>query len=434
MFRYIFPVRLRQWLGPLIVAGVAGGSLAILIVVSGIVDLSAAKPHPEGWARLLHYTFRRSTAHHADEVPPADLDSPLRVAAGAAYYGQVCAHCHGGPGLGQNPVVLSMHPRPQYLVTDLPAQDAEFTPGELFRIVKAGVKYSAMPSWPADGRDDEVWHLVAFLRAVPKMSPETFRSLAIVAPQPAAAGAEVRTSVAAPLGPRYALRNDDEPPRTSFAYRYPTFGLSDVALAGDPVASCARCHGTDGAGGGAFPNLTIQDQGYLRRSLTAFANGQRHSGFMQVVASTLSPRQIEALASYYSALPRRATQATAPGSPLGQRIALVGLREAGLGACAGCHGVTSAAARAYPLLDGQARWYTADQLRVFKAGGRGGIEGRNPMTVIARRMTDAQIEAVAAYYAAQPPTKRQSFAAVAGTHRAGAPSSRSHGAAGQLAL
>lgn len=414
MLRFLFPLRLRQWLGPLIVAGAAGAVLAILVVTSGIVDLSAARPHPDGWARFLHYTFRRSTAHHADRAPPADLDSPIRIAAGAAYYGQVCAHCHGAPGIGQNPVALSMHPRPQYLVTDLPTQDAHFTPAELFRIVNAGVKYSAMPSWPADGRDDEVWHMVAFLRALPKMSPAEFRALAIVAPQPVAAGAQGRMQTAAPLGPRYALRNRGEPPATSFAYRYPAFGYSDQPLTGDPVATCARCHGTDGAGAGAFPNLTIQDPGYLARSLTAFANGERRSGFMQVVATSLSPPQIKALAAYYADLPRRATDVNAPPSPLGRQIALQGI--AGVGPCAGCHGVTKAAAKAYPLLEGQSRWYIANQMHVFKAGGRGGIEGQNPMTTIARRMTPDQIEAVAAYYAGQPPSLKQSFAAVTTTH------------------
>ncbi len=271
-----------------------------------------------------------------------------------------------------------------------------------------------MPAWPAEGRDDEVWQLVAFLRALPKMSPETFRALAIVAPQPATAGAGARQLAAASLGPHYALRNSEEPPRTSFAYRYPAFGFSDYALVGDPIATCARCHGANGAGAGAFPNLTIQDRTYLARSLTAFANGQRRSGFMQVVATTLSPRQIEAIATYYAALPRRATEAGAAPSMLGQQIALVGLPGAGLGACAGCHGVTRAATKAYPPLDGQSRWYVANQMRVFKAGGRGGIEGQNPMTAIARQMTDAQIEAVAAYYAAQPPTVKQSYAAVTG--------------------
>jgi hypothetical protein len=64
-----------------------------------------------------------------------------------------------GPRLGQNPVVLSMHPRPQSLATDLPI--AEFNAPELLRIVKAGARYGAMPSWPADGRDDEIWQLVS---------------------------------------------------------------------------------------------------------------------------------------------------------------------------------------------------------------------------------------------------------------------------------
>ena len=104
-----------------------------------------------------------------------------------------------------------------------------------------------------------------------------------------------------------------------------------------------------------------------------------------------------------------------PGAadPLGQRLALVGDPKRGLGPCAGCHGVTRAAAKAYPLLEGQSAWYIANQMTVFKAGGRGGIEGQNPMTTIARRLTPAQIEAVAAYYAAQPPNAKQSFAAIA---------------------
>ena len=87
MLRLLFPLRFTQWLGPLFVAAAAAGLLALLVVVTGIVDLSAAKPHPEGWARLLHFTFDRSTAFHAGLTPPPDLDTPLRVAAGAAYYG-----------------------------------------------------------------------------------------------------------------------------------------------------------------------------------------------------------------------------------------------------------------------------------------------------------------------------------------------------------
>ncbi len=412
MLPYLFPSRLSQWLGPLAAAGAASLLIAVIVVTTGVVDLSAAKPHPEGWARFLHFTFSRSTAFHAGPKPPADLDSPVRVAAGAAYYGQVCARCHGGPGFGQNPVVLSMHPRPQYLVTDLPT--AQFTAPELFRIVKAGVKYSAMPSWPADRRDDEIWHMVAFLRAVPTMSPDTFRKLAVVSPDQATAPAPFGAN---PPQRRYALRNDDEPPVTSYNYKTPVFGFSGYALNGNPVATCAQCHGADGKGGGAFPNLTIQTRDYLQRTLTAYAAGRRRSGFMQMVASELSPAQIAALAQHYSALPRQAsepkTDAAVPA--LGQQIALQGLASAGLAPCASCHGVTRAASKAYPSLEGQAGWYLANQLRVFRNGGRGSIVGdkpRDPMVAIAKRLNDAQIEAVARYYASQPPVVVQSFAAV----------------------
>lgn len=411
MLRFLFPLRFRQWLGPLLVAGGAGALLAIVIVVSGIVDLSAAKPHPEGWARFLHYTFDRSTRHYAAGIkPPGDLGDPIRIAAGAAYYGQVCAHCHAGPGLGQNPVALSMHPRPQYLVTDLPM--AKFTDAELFRIVKAGVKYSAMPSWPADGRDDEIWQLVAFLKVLPTMAPEAFRGLAIVQPRGVVPDGEARGFGASPHQTLYTLRNNDEPPVASYNYRTPAFGFSNFALTSDPVTTCAQCHGADGIGGGAFPNLTLQDRDYLARTLWAFAHGQRRSGFMQVVASGLSPRQIGALADYYSALPRKATDRPAAFPAEGQTIALVGEKSIALGPCAGCHGVNRAAGKAFPQLEGQSRWYLANQMRVFQNGGRGQIEGENPMVAIAKSLNDAQIQAVSAYYAAQPPAIVQSFAAV----------------------
>ena len=414
VLRYIFPLRFRQWLGPTLVAGAAGALLAIIVVTTGWVDLSARKPHPDGWARFLHYTFRRSTAFHEGPPPPADLDSPMRIAAGAAYYGQVCAHCHGGPGLGQNPVVLSMHPRPQYLATDLAQPGTAYSPRELFRIVHAGVKYSAMPGWPASGRDDEVWHLVAFLRALPKMTPEQFRALALVAPQAPAADAGKRAFGPVAVERPYAIINDREPPIPSYSYRWPVypFGMN-AGSPGDPVSTCARCHGADGAGGGVFPNLTLQDPTYIRRTLAAFAGGRRQSGFMRVAASGLSPDQIRALADYYAALPRKASAPGAASDGLGQRFALIGDPARGLGPCAGCHGVTRAAAKAYPILDGQSAWYVANQMRVFRGGGRGGIEGENPMVAIARKLDDREIEAIARYYAAQPPTVRQSFAAVA---------------------
>lgn len=410
MLGFLFPARLRRWIGPFVIAGCGVALLGALVVVSGFVDLSAAEPHPEGWARFLHFAFDRSTAFHARGTePPADLGDPIRIAAGAAHYGQVCAHCHSGPGLGQNPIALGMHPRPQYLVTDLPI--AKFSDAELFRIVKAGVKYSAMPSWPAQNRDDEVWDVVAFLKVLPGMQPDLFRRLAVAdSDRPADPARLFGPSV---LPRRAFMQNDDERPIPNFSYRAPAYGFSDFALSGDPLATCNHCHGADGAGKGAFPNLTLLSPIYFKRTLWAFAHGQRQSGIMRTVASGLSPRQIVALSAYYDALPRRASEAGARADPLGEALALRGDPAKGLGPCAGCHGITRAAAKSYPPLEGQSRWYIANQMRVFKAGGRGGVEGQNPMPAIASKLDQRAIEAVAAYYSAQPPARKQSFAALA---------------------
>ena len=409
MLRYLFPARLRRWLGPFAIAGGGIAILASLVVISGFIDLSAAEPHPEGWARFLHFTFDRSTAFHARGVQvPADLSDPIRIAVGAAHYGQVCAHCHSGPGLGQNPIALSMHPRPQYLVADLPI--AKFSDAELFRIVKAGVKYSAMPSWPAQTRDDEVWDVVAFLKVLPTMRPDTFRALAVASLE---GPGNPQRLFGSPVSPsRARMRNDDERPLENFSYRAPAYGFSDFALSGDPLTTCNHCHGVDGAGKGAFPNLTVLSPTYFKRTLWAFAHGDRQSGIMRTVASGLSPRQIQALAAYYDTQPRRATEAEGRADPLGETLALRGDPAKGLGPCAGCHGITRAAAKSYPPLEGQSRWYIANQMRVFKTGGRGGIEGQNPMPAIAAKLDDHAIGAVAAYYAAQPPAQKQSFAAV----------------------
>ena len=67
-----------------------------------------------------------------------------------------------------------MLPEPPYLGGVVES----WKPEQLFWIVKHGLKYTGMPSWPALSRDDEVWSVVAFLQRLPGMKPETYRGLA----------------------------------------------------------------------------------------------------------------------------------------------------------------------------------------------------------------------------------------------------------------
>jgi mono/diheme cytochrome c family protein len=53
----------------------------------------------------------------------------------------------------------------------------DWTPRQLFWIVKHGVKMTAMPSFGATHTDEEVWSIVAFIEKLPGMSAERYRQL-----------------------------------------------------------------------------------------------------------------------------------------------------------------------------------------------------------------------------------------------------------------
>lgn len=400
-----FPVRLAQWLGPLVSVTILFGLLAILFVAAGFVDTSASKPHPQGWASFLHFVFRRSAAHQSRNAAiPADFGSAAQVAKGATYYGMVCSRCHGGPGLGQNPISLSMRPRPQYLANEVP----KFTNRELFWIVKHGVKYSGMSSWPVQDRDDEIWSVVSFLRRMPTMPVDQFRTLAF-GPQPAAAGPSPVGALAGGFRPaNYALPHSSEPPRESYDYAAPAVGFDAFALSGDPVRTCERCHSGGGAGaaGGAIPNIALLDPTYMKDALTAFSRGTRHSAFMQDVAVQLSAGQIDGLTRYYAAQPKRQSdnvRAPAAMLALGARIAASGLPQKRVGACASCHDITRASGKIFPAIDGQHFAYLRGRMIQFRGSTNEVITADNPMPNESRPLTDREIDAVSLYYAARPP-------------------------------
>lgn len=66
---------------------------------------------------------------------------------------------------------------------------------------------------------------------------------------------------------------------------------------------CQACHGIDGLSKVPdAPNIAGQVEGYLTTQLQAFKSGARKSDAMTLVASTLSERDIENLAAYFSSI------------------------------------------------------------------------------------------------------------------------------------
>ena len=156
----------------LVALAVAGG---LLLAWSGLVSVAASSGHYAITTWFLHYTMRQAVKTQSSlvEVPAGVLDDPGQVALGAVHYADGCAPCHGAPGEPRSPLVLAMTPPPPWLPRVIPTWDTE----ALFWIVRHGVKYSGMPAWPTQARADEVWAVVAFLRALPDLDAATYRRL-----------------------------------------------------------------------------------------------------------------------------------------------------------------------------------------------------------------------------------------------------------------
>lgn len=365
----------KRWLfsiaGLLAVLGFGG----FLVAASGIIPIKASSGHWAVTRWFLNFAKERSVAMHTLGLEAPSLDEPWLVLKGAGHYETGCRPCHGNPALPQPRIAWKMTPSPPYL----PPRISAWEPDELFYIVKHGVKFTGMPAWPALGRDDEVWAMVAFLRTFPGLDAEAYRQLVY--------GEATPSGEVAPLP---ALLGSEQVPRVI-------------------TTSCARCHGVDGRGRGvgAFPKLAGQRPAYLFAALLAFARGERHSGIMQPIAAGLSQEEMRELAHYYASLqepsPSPPHQDTTLAIERGKAIASRGIPSQRVPSCVDCHGPGATRRNPiYPELAGQYADYLVLQLRLFKQEHRGGTAYAHLMRPVAARLTLEQMRDVALYYASLP--------------------------------
>jgi len=54
----------------------------------------------------------------------------------------------------------------------------QLTDGELYYIIQNGVRLTGMPAWGEGGLDDhQSWHLVLFIRHLPKLTPDEIKDM-----------------------------------------------------------------------------------------------------------------------------------------------------------------------------------------------------------------------------------------------------------------
>lgn len=172
--------------------------------------------------------------------------------------------------------------------------------------------------------------------------------------------------------------------------------------------ACAACHGADGAGNAAagFPRLAGIDADYLAHQMRAYEKN-REDPIMAPIVAALTDREIRDVSAYYASLPPPAPSPDRIAADedlmrAGERLATRGAWDRDLPACTSCHGPGGRGIDSvFPAIAGQHAVYIAKQLRAWRDGSRRGDPGAL-METVARRLSDREIDAVAAWFAVQP--------------------------------
>jgi cytochrome c553 len=157
--------------------GIAG-AIAVLVfggvefIVSGVYNIGADDHHTKIVLALIEQLRDHSIETRSRRIEAHFVTDPVRIANGAQNYAALCVGCHLAPGVTKSDIRPGLYPHPPNLAMEVlqPAQRA-------FWIIKHGIKMSAMPAWGTTLDDETIWDIVAFIRKMPDMTPDSYQRL-----------------------------------------------------------------------------------------------------------------------------------------------------------------------------------------------------------------------------------------------------------------
>ena len=187
---------------------------------------------------------------------------------------------------------------------------------------------------------------------------------------------------------------------------------ADLTTAPDSIEAraqgCSTCHGPHGEGGKDpyFPRIAGKPAGYLFNQLQNFRDGRRSYPPMNYLLAYLHDDYLMEFANYFAAQTiveqPAGTTMTASGSA-GGHLVMHGDATRGIPACILCHGPRLTGIQpGIPGLVGLNARYIAAQLVSWRVGTRHAAIP-DCMHSVASRLTEADIDQVSAWLAAQPP-------------------------------
>jgi cytochrome c553 len=355
---------------------------------------------------------------------PADIADGRKVAQSA------CANCHGMDGFstGKNVPHIAGQ-RAGYLYAEMRVYQAGGRPdkamGEAVRfmnddaLVKVAAYYASLdPAAPATGGDPKAAAAKAAARVDPVKAGQAAAAscggchgetgVSSMAGMPSVVALDPKHFYDVTLTYKSGQRKHDM--MKTIATAISDTDLKNIALyyaiqkparaktpaAGDEAAgaraasACAGCHGDKGVTSSAtVPNLAGQDAAYFVEAMRAYKSGTRSDDTMKGVAATMDEATMKNLAAYYAKQQPLPTKARAPLST-----------SEWVQRCDRCHGVNGNSTDPHmPAIAGQRADYHEKVLHAYRTGER----KSSAMSAMSTSLSEADVEALAAYYARQKP-------------------------------
>jgi mono/diheme cytochrome c family protein len=173
-------VKGTRLVGLVVLLAVAAAGIAVAMLVRRGVSARDTPTAPEvvlarGLRRLAAPSGARALAN------PVALDDGA-LGRARAHFADHCALCHGNDGRGRTEIGQKLYPKAPDMTA---AATQSLSDGEIFFIIKNGVRLTGMPAWGEDTpeEDRQTWELVHFVRHLPRITPEELREMESLNPR-----------------------------------------------------------------------------------------------------------------------------------------------------------------------------------------------------------------------------------------------------------
>jgi mono/diheme cytochrome c family protein len=140
-------------------------TLPVLFALAGIAgylpsDSTSEPPHWESsfGMRALDASLEKRSSGLTNPVKSGDSAA---IVAGQKIYAKNCAGCHGG-AKGPSSFGSGFYPRvPQFF-----QEGTDVDPNEAYAAVHDGIRYSGMPAWHDQLKDEQIWQVANFVAQI----------------------------------------------------------------------------------------------------------------------------------------------------------------------------------------------------------------------------------------------------------------------------